>query len=81
VVRLYIGEVPGSILYTETGYRDWGFSWLYSVLPGKFRGSTKKLGQDLFIAHPLQFIILLSLFHLTLYNRDLLRKRRELKYK
>jgi hypothetical protein len=32
-------EVPGSNLGPETGYPDWGISWLSSVPPGKCRNS------------------------------------------
>jgi hypothetical protein len=36
---LGIQEVPGSNLGPETGYPYWGFSWLFSVCPGKSRDS------------------------------------------
>jgi hypothetical protein len=55
---LHIWEVLGSNV--ETGYPDWGFSWFYSVPPGKFQGSTLKLGHDHSLQLPLQFIIHLS---------------------
>jgi hypothetical protein len=37
---LYIQEVLGSNLFSETGYPDWGFSWFSSVPPDKFRDIT-----------------------------------------
>jgi hypothetical protein len=34
---LRIREVPGSNIAPETGYSDWGFSWVSSVPPGECR--------------------------------------------
>lgn len=33
-------EGPSSNLGLETGYPDWGFSWIYVVTPGKFQDIT-----------------------------------------
>jgi hypothetical protein len=64
---LRIREAPGSSLGSESGYPDGGFSWLSSVPPGEFKDSTLVLGHDRFLPNPFQ-LILLSLFHLTLYS-------------
>jgi hypothetical protein len=63
-----IREAPGSSLGSESGYPHGGFSWLSSVPPGEFKDSTLVLGHDRFFPNPFQFIIRLSLLHLTLYS-------------
>jgi hypothetical protein len=40
---LRIHEIPGSNIYPETHYANWGFSWLSSFPPGKFWARTLKL--------------------------------------
>jgi hypothetical protein len=50
--------------FPTTGYPDLGFPWFISVLPGEFRDSTLKLGHDLFLPNPFQFIII----HLLPYH-------------
>jgi hypothetical protein len=65
---LRIRKAPGSSLGSESGYPDERFSWFSSVPPGELKDSTLVLGHDRFLPNPLQFIIRLSLFHLTLYS-------------
>jgi hypothetical protein len=52
-VLLSIREDLGLNLSPETGYPDWGVSWFSSVLPGKFRQSTFKLGHDRLLSNSL----------------------------
>jgi hypothetical protein len=53
---LRIREVPGSNLGPKTAYLGCGFSWLSSVLPGKYRDSTLKLDHHRFHPRPFQII-------------------------
>jgi hypothetical protein len=62
----FIREVPGSNLSPDTGYPDLGFSWLFSVPPGKFWDITLKLGHDRFLPTPFQLIIHLSSLYTVL---------------
>jgi hypothetical protein len=45
-----------------------GVSWFSSILPGKYRDTTLKLGHDRFLPNPLHFINHFSTFHSTLCN-------------
>jgi hypothetical protein len=74
-IPLRIREDPSSSLGSESGYPDGGFLWLSPVPTGEFKDSTLALGNDRFLPNPFQFIIRLSLFHLTLYSL-LLKMRR-----
>jgi hypothetical protein len=47
------------------GYPDRFFLWFYSVLPGKYRESSLKLGHDRFLPDSSQFIVI----HLSPYHR------------
>jgi hypothetical protein len=71
-----IRKFTSYILTAVTAYPDWGFSWFSSVLPGKCRDSTLKLGHDHFLPNHFQFIIIqLSSYHRH-YTVWLLKKRR-----
>jgi hypothetical protein len=61
-------EASGPSLGSGAGYPDGGFSWFSSVPPGEFKDTTLVLAHDRFLPNPFQFIIRLSLFHLTLYS-------------
>jgi hypothetical protein len=64
---ILIRYVLCSNLGPETRYPDWGFMF-FSVLTGKYRDSTPKLGHYRFLPNPFQFIIHLPPFHSTLYS-------------
>jgi hypothetical protein len=63
--RLAFGSIWGSILCRDTRYFVWGYSWLSSAPPSKFRDTASMTPQQLhskyFIIHPS------SPYHLTLY--------------
>jgi hypothetical protein len=61
---LRIQEVPASAWRPVIRLRFVAFS----VLPGEYRDSTLKLGDDRFLPNPFQFITHLSSFHSTLYR-------------
>jgi hypothetical protein len=58
---LRIWKVPGSNICPESGYHDWSFSWIFSVIPEEFRDSTLKLCHDHFLSNA--YFIRLSPFH------------------
>jgi hypothetical protein len=60
---LSILEVTGSILSSDIGYPEWGFSWFLTVPPGECRDSTLKFVHDCFLPNNFQFIIHLSSYH------------------
>jgi hypothetical protein len=53
---LRIRENPGSNLSLESSYSDWGFSWLFSVPPGKCQDITLKLSHNHLLPHPFHLI-------------------------
>jgi hypothetical protein len=67
---LRIREISASNIGPVNDYPDWGFSWFCSVYPGDRQSFTLKLGHDLLLSYPFQFIIHVLPFHLTPYNQS-----------
>jgi hypothetical protein len=60
-----VSNVLGSNIGRDTGFSEWGFSWLSQLLQ-KDTGIVTRIGRDCFLLNPFHFIIYQSSYHSTL---------------